>query len=42
MADKVGKAIPVEAQWVPGDPGFRISRQQAHEGGEVSPTHRPP
>jgi len=42
MADKVGEAIPAEAQGVPGGRGFRISRQLAREGGEVSPMHWSP
>jgi hypothetical protein len=31
-----------EAPKVPGDGCYQISRQSAHEGGNVSPTHRPP
>ena len=37
------KAIPLQAQTVPGGWGSQISRQPVHEGGKVvRPTHRPP
>jgi len=39
MRDK-GKAIPVQTLRVPGGRGSQYSRQYAHEGGKVSPTHR--
>ena len=33
---------PGHALWIPGGWGSQISRQLAHEGAKVSPTHRPP
>jgi hypothetical protein len=38
-----GKAVHVQAQWVPRGWSFQISRHSAHEGGNVvSRIHRPP
>ena len=38
-----GKAIPLQAQRIPGGLGSQILKQSAHEGFKiVSPTHRPP
>jgi len=39
---KLSRNRPGVAQRVPGGLGFQISWHSAHEGGEVSLTHRPP